>query len=176
MSARGLLRALFCTLRIRRHCPHRQIGPGETCTPPCYPKTSTETAQSITPVNTASPPGNVRRYGALGDGTANDTQAIETRDYVMAKCTTVVATTGTGRARWRRWNSERADRELFVAGVRQFHEFVEPRHHELQHHSWTGLLERYLARRVYPLSVATWSIYGNVHYDWIRRCGRVRKY
>lgn len=48
----------------------------QACTPPCYPQTSAEIAQSVTPANTAYPPGNVRRYGALGDGTANDTQAI----------------------------------------------------------------------------------------------------
>lgn len=62
----------------------------QTCTPPCYPQTSIEAAQSITPVNMAYPPGNVRRYGALGNGTTDDTQAIRDANRVASISTSAV--------------------------------------------------------------------------------------
>ncbi len=49
----------------------------QTCTPPCYARTSAEIAAGVTPVDYAYPPGDVRRYGALGDGSANDAPAIQ---------------------------------------------------------------------------------------------------
>lgn len=42
-----------------------------------YPQTAAELAAGVTPVNYAYPPGNVLRYGALGDGVTDDTVAIQ---------------------------------------------------------------------------------------------------
>src|SRR5581483_8822214 len=49
----------------------------QTCTAPCYTQTAAEAAASVTPVNPSFPPGDVRRYGAQGDGVANDAPAIQ---------------------------------------------------------------------------------------------------
>lgn len=49
----------------------------QTCTPPCWARTSAEIAAGVTPTNTSYPPGDVRRYGAVGDGVANDAPAIQ---------------------------------------------------------------------------------------------------
>jgi hypothetical protein len=64
----------------------------QTCSTPCYPQTSTESsaaadyavahqanaANPLYPTLTTSfPPGNVKRYGALGDGHADDRLAIQ---------------------------------------------------------------------------------------------------
>jgi hypothetical protein len=49
-----------------------------TCgTGPCYPITGAETANGITPSNYGYPPGNVKRYGATGNGTTDDGPAIQ---------------------------------------------------------------------------------------------------
>ena len=41
-----------------------------------YPQTPAEVAAGVTPVNYAYPPGDVRRYGAVGDGETDDSAAI----------------------------------------------------------------------------------------------------
>ena len=41
-----------------------------------YPQTAAESAAGVTPTNYGYPPGDVRRYGAKGDGTTDDTTAI----------------------------------------------------------------------------------------------------
>jgi hypothetical protein len=41
-----------------------------------YPRTAAEIAAGVTPTNYAYPPGDVRRYGAVGDGTTNSTTAL----------------------------------------------------------------------------------------------------
>jgi hypothetical protein len=41
-----------------------------------YPRTAAETAASVTPTNYGYKPGDVRRYGAVGDGTTDDTLAF----------------------------------------------------------------------------------------------------
>jgi|GEM_PF-5967315 len=41
-----------------------------------YPQTPEEVAAGVTPTNYAYPPGDVRRYGAVGDGVTDDTAAI----------------------------------------------------------------------------------------------------
>lgn len=49
----------------------------QTCNPPCYARTAAEIAAGVTPVNYAYVPGDVRRYGAMGDGSTNDSSAIQ---------------------------------------------------------------------------------------------------
>lgn len=43
---------------------------------PFYAQTAAEAAAGVTPTNFAYPPGDVRRYGAVGDGVTDDTTAI----------------------------------------------------------------------------------------------------
>jgi hypothetical protein len=47
------------------------------CVAPCYAQTAAETAAGVTPVDSSYPPGDVRRYGAAGDGITDDTAAIQ---------------------------------------------------------------------------------------------------
>ncbi len=47
----------------------------QTCTSPCYPQTAVELAAGITPTNTSYLPGDIRRYGALVDGSTDDAAA-----------------------------------------------------------------------------------------------------
>lgn len=42
-----------------------------------YPQTAAEAAAGVTPTNYAYPPGDLRRYGAVGDGVTDDTAAIQ---------------------------------------------------------------------------------------------------
>lgn len=42
-----------------------------------YPRTAAEIAAGVTPVNYAYPPGDIRRYGAIADGVAEDTLAFQ---------------------------------------------------------------------------------------------------
>ena len=42
-----------------------------------YPQTATELAAAITPTDYSYPPGNVKRYGALGDSVSDDTAALQ---------------------------------------------------------------------------------------------------
>ena len=42
-----------------------------------YARTAAEIAAGVTPTNYAYPPGNFRRYGAVGDGTTNDLTAVQ---------------------------------------------------------------------------------------------------
>jgi hypothetical protein len=56
----------------------QQVQAQTTCsTGPCYPVTPTETAAGIVPSNYGYPPGNVKRYGATGNGASNDGPAIQ---------------------------------------------------------------------------------------------------
>jgi hypothetical protein len=44
---------------------------------PHHPRSTAEIAAGVTPVNLAHPPGNVLRYGAVGDGSTDDTVAVK---------------------------------------------------------------------------------------------------
>lgn len=47
----------------------------QTCSTPCFAPTAAEGAAKIVPINTSYPEGVVERYGAMGDGTTDDTSA-----------------------------------------------------------------------------------------------------
>jgi hypothetical protein len=53
-----------------------QRAEAQTCTAPCYARTTDEITAGVTPVNYAYAPGNIRRYGAVVDGSAPDEDAI----------------------------------------------------------------------------------------------------
>jgi hypothetical protein len=48
----------------------------QTCVAPCYARTDAEDTAGVTPTNYEYPPGDVRRYGAVGNGAADDTGAL----------------------------------------------------------------------------------------------------
>lgn len=48
----------------------------QSCSLPCYPRTPAEISGSIMPSNFEFPPGNVKRYGATGNPSGDDTTAI----------------------------------------------------------------------------------------------------
>ena len=54
-----------------------QSAAAQSCIAPCYPQTDAENDAGIVPANTTFLPGDVRRYGGIGDGSANDTTAIQ---------------------------------------------------------------------------------------------------
>jgi hypothetical protein len=53
----------------------------QSCTAPCYAQTSAESAAGVTPTNTAYPPGNVLRYGADPNGSADSTAAFNAATF-----------------------------------------------------------------------------------------------
>lgn len=55
----------------------RQSQAQTACAPPCYPETAVESAAGVNVVNTSYLPGDVRRYGAVGDGKTDDTSALK---------------------------------------------------------------------------------------------------
>jgi len=61
-----------------------------------YPRTAAEIAASVTPVNYAYPSGYVQRYGAVGNGSVDDTAAIQNAlNAVGAKGTIILEATKT---------------------------------------------------------------------------------
>lgn len=52
-----------------------QRAEAETCKPPCHPRTHAEVTAGVTPTNYAYTEGDLRRYGAKGDGTTDDSVA-----------------------------------------------------------------------------------------------------
>jgi len=61
----------------------------QSCTLPCYPQTPAEAALGISPVATQYPAGDVRRYGATGNGSTDDTVAITQANAVAMEAATV---------------------------------------------------------------------------------------
>ena len=60
----------------------------QTCTAPCYPQTPEEFTQSVTPANTARPPGYMSRYASLADALkCNDAVCIDQNVTVSAGVT-----------------------------------------------------------------------------------------
>lgn len=53
------------------------IPPTGSPTPPFFAQTAHEIAAAVTPSSTLYEPGDIRRYGAVGDGVANDTSPIQ---------------------------------------------------------------------------------------------------
>lgn len=49
----------------------------QTCLPPCYPRTDAERDADVVPANTQFPPGDVRRFGAVANGT-DQTSIVQT--------------------------------------------------------------------------------------------------
>jgi len=57
----------------------------QTCTPPCYSTIAQESAAGVTPTNTQYLPGDVRRYGAVMNGSTDDAAAWKSLALVMAQ-------------------------------------------------------------------------------------------
>jgi hypothetical protein len=54
-----------------------QTASAQTCIAPCYPRTRAEELANVVPADTTYLPGDVRRYGGIGDGIADDRVAIQ---------------------------------------------------------------------------------------------------
>lgn len=63
---------------------------------PSYSQTPFESAAGVTPRNSAYQPGDVRRYGAVGDGVTDDTAAFANWAKVLAYCDGVIYHTAGG--------------------------------------------------------------------------------
>jgi hypothetical protein len=57
----------------------------QSCVAPCYARTAVEIAVGVTPVDYSYPRGDVRRYGAVGNGTTSDRAAFQAAIDVMKK-------------------------------------------------------------------------------------------
>ena len=61
------------------------VPQAQTCAPPCFALTDPERAAGVTPVNFTFAAGDVRRYGAAGDGKTADDDAIQAALNVAAR-------------------------------------------------------------------------------------------
>lgn len=81
MQRRDIAKAFLASATVSALAVHR--AQAQTCTPPCYPQTPQEL---VPPANDSFPPGDVRRYGAVGDdSTPSDgafANAIAANDFV----------------------------------------------------------------------------------------------
>lgn len=77
MDRRNLSRLLLTSATAAAGAVFTRRASAQSCASPCYPRTAAEIAAEVTPVNYAYVPGDVRRHGAVGDGVANDTAAIQ---------------------------------------------------------------------------------------------------
>lgn len=74
MDRRELSAAFFATVAGAALLPRK--AQAQSCTAPCYPRTQAEDNAGVTPTHYEYPPGNVFRYGAVGDGLAYDHAAF----------------------------------------------------------------------------------------------------
>lgn len=74
MRRRDISKALFATAAGSTVVAQR--AQAQTCMAPCYAQTAAEIGAGVTPVNYAYVPGDVRRYGAVGDGVTPDNAAV----------------------------------------------------------------------------------------------------
>lgn len=74
MMRRDIAQALFVAAAGTALLDQR--AEAQTCTAPCYARTAGEIAAGITPTNTSYPAGTPERYGAVGDGSHDDTAAM----------------------------------------------------------------------------------------------------
>jgi hypothetical protein len=65
----------------------------QTCTPPCFARTQPEVTASVTPTDYSYPSGDVRRYGAVGDGDSGKASANST---AIQKAVSVARAAGGG--------------------------------------------------------------------------------
>ena len=57
----------------------------QPCATPCYLQTSAERNASVTPADYSYPPGDLRRYGAVGDGVTDDNMLLLHRSPQLSK-------------------------------------------------------------------------------------------
>lgn len=75
MQRRDLSMALIAATTAAAIVPERAFS--QSCTSTSYPQTPAEIAAGVTPTNYCYPPGVPERYGAVGNGVANDTAAFQ---------------------------------------------------------------------------------------------------
>jgi hypothetical protein len=88
MERRGISKALLMTATGALLLGER--AQAQTCTAPCYPIDPHETAALVTPTNTAFPPLDIRRYGAVGNNSTDCSGAIAQAISVAATATAIL--------------------------------------------------------------------------------------
>jgi hypothetical protein len=76
MRRRDISKILLATATTSGAGVIAQKAEAQSCTAPCYAQTADELAASVTPTNYAYEPGNFRRYGAVVNGSTDDSAAI----------------------------------------------------------------------------------------------------
>jgi len=74
-GAAALLPAALASRPAKAQSNQAQLNQ-KSAASPAYRATNAETSAGVTPTNYTYPPGNALRYGVLGDGTSDDTQAL----------------------------------------------------------------------------------------------------
>jgi hypothetical protein len=89
MQRRDLSTLLLASAAGAALLPRR--AEAQSCTAPCFARTANEITAGVVPTDYSYPPYDVRRYGALGNGVADDTAAIQN---AINAATAVVVTGG----------------------------------------------------------------------------------